>query len=246
MKNKKWKEFGKLTEKCYVAMGQGAESRECWDQAFEVLKEIVADAKAEEAEYAEELYLLDEETDYEYDVQGWLEDYLDELDMGEDKESLLKVCDELIGMFSWEEDKPSDIKFLKASALGSLGRKEEAAEFCKTWLEEETDNLIATAASIYALIAVHDMETPEKLIKQHIQENTECTDENDILFAAAIAYYKAAGNKKEVKRLDKARDEYDKLLGKLFLGFDENEDGGFMWDDDEDESLMWDDDDLPF
>ena len=46
-----------------------------------------------------ELYQLDEETDYAYDIQGWLEDYLDDLDMRESKEKLLEVCDELIGMF---------------------------------------------------------------------------------------------------------------------------------------------------
>ncbi len=74
-----------------------------------------------------ELYQLDEETDYAYDIQGWLEDYLDDLDMRESKEELLEVCDELIGMFRWEEEKPSDIRFLKSAALKSLGRTEEAA-----------------------------------------------------------------------------------------------------------------------
>lgn len=84
-----------------------------------------------------ELYQLDEETDYAYDIQGWLEDYLDDLDMRESKEKLLEVCDELIGMFRWEEEKPSDIRFLKSAALKSLGRAEEAAAFCKKWLAEE-------------------------------------------------------------------------------------------------------------
>ena len=89
------------------------------------------------------------------------------------------------------------------------------------------------AANVYALLEVNDMETAERLIRQHIQEDTECTDENDILFAAAVAYYKKAGNKKEMKRLDKAREEYANLLAQLFLGFDENEDDDFTWDDDD-------------
>lgn len=247
MKNKKWKEFGKLTEKCYMAMGMGELNHLVWDQAFDALKETIASERSNEPEFASELYLLDEITDYEYDVQGWLEDYLDDLDMRENKEKLLSVCDELLEMFCWEEDAPSDIKFLKSSALTSLGRKDEAVEFCKGWLEEESDNLVAVTANVYALLEINDMETAERLIKQHIHEDTECTDENDILFAAAVAYYKKAGNKKEMKRLDKARDEYDNLLGKLFLGFDEDGDDGFMWDDeDEDGNFMWDDDDLPF
>ena len=235
MKNKKWKEFGKLTGKCYMAMGMGAQDRQVWDQTFEVLKEIITSERGADPEFAEELYLLDEITDYEYDVQGWLEDYLDDLDIRENKEKLLSVCDELLEIFCWEEDAPSDIKFLKSSALTSLGRKDEAVAFCKGWLEEEPDNLVAVTANVYALLEVNDMEMAERLIKQHIHEDTECTDENDILFAAAVAYYKKAGNKKEMKRLDKAREEYDKLLERLFLEYDEDE-----------EEFMWDDDDLPF
>ena len=242
MKNKKWKEFDKLSRKCYMQMAGLEEACGCWDQAFEALKAVVVDERGREPEYAPELYLLDEDTDYEYDVQGWLEDYLDDLDMREDKEKLLGVCDELVSMFCWEEDKPSDIRFLKASALGGLGRKEEAAEFCKAWLAEEPDNLMAVTANVYALLGVKDMESAEALIKEHIHEDTECGDENDILFAAAVYYYKITGNKKEMKRLDKAREEYDKLRGQLMMEFDGDDGDEFMWDDEEYE----DDDDLPF
>lgn len=242
MKSRKWKEFEKLTGKCYMALGMGETNYEIWDRAFEVLKEIIADGKGRQPEYAAELYLLDEITDYEYDVQGWLEDYLDDLDMRENKDKLLKVCDELLDMFCWEEDSPSDIKFLKASALCSLGRKDEVVEFCKEWLEEDPDNLVAVSANVYTFLETHDMEAAEKLIKQHIHEDTECGDENDILFEAAVAYYKAVGNTKEMKRLDKAREEYDKEIGRILMGLDGNEDGEFMWDDE----FTWDDDDLPF
>lgn len=238
MKNKKWKEFGKLTGTCYVDLGMGTVKHEIWDRAFEVLKEIVADGRSRQPEFAAELYLLDEITDYEYDVQGWLEDYLDDLDMRENKDKLLKVCDELLGMFSWEEDSPSDIKFLKSSALNSLGRKDEAVKFCEEWLEEEPDNLAAVSANVYALLETRDMEKAEKLIKQHIHEDTECEDENNVLFEAAVAYYKAAGNKKEMKRLDKAREEYYKSIDHLFREFGMSEDDEFIWDDeDEDEDF---------
>lgn len=85
--------------------------------------------------------------------------------MREEKEKLLKTCDELLKLFHWEEDKPSDIKFLKASALSSLGRKEEAVKFCKEWLAQEPDNLVAVTANVYTLLAACDMEAAEKLIR---------------------------------------------------------------------------------
>lgn len=244
MKNRKWKEFGKLTGTCYTDLGLESENHEIWDRAFEVLKEIVADGKGREPESVAELYLLDEITDYEYDVQGWLEDYLDDLDMRENKEKLLKVCDELLDMFCWEEDAPSDIKFLRASALCSLGRKDEAVKFCKEWLEEEPDNYVAVSANVYAFIETHDMEAAEKLIKQHIHEDTECEDENDILFAAAVAYYKVVGNEEEMERLDKAREEYDEEIGRILMGLDEDEDDELLWDDDDE--FTRDGDELPF
>ena len=208
--SRKWKKFGELTGKCYMSLAGVEKSLNCWDEAFEALKEAVAAERKEEPEYAAELYELDEETDYEYDVQGWLEDYLDDLDMRESKKKLLEVCDELIGLFRWEEEKPSDIRFLKASALRDLGRAEEAAAFCEKWLAREPDDYMAVAAGIYAA---------EGLIRQHIHEDTKCTDENDILFTAAAIYYKAAGKKEEEERIQKELDEYEEELEALFAGF---------------------------
>lgn len=56
-------------------------------------------------------------------MQGWLEDCLDEIDMREDNECLLRMCDDLLNMFEWSEYTGSDLKFRKAMALGALGRK---------------------------------------------------------------------------------------------------------------------------
>ena len=217
--SRKWKKFGELTGKCYMSLAGLEKSRNCWDEAFEALKEAVAAERKEEPEYAAELYELDEETDYEYDVQGWLEDYLDDLDMRESKEKLLEVCDELIGLFRWEEERPSDIRFLKASALRNLGRAGEAAAFCEKWLAQEPDDHVAVAAGIYAFLETRNMEAAEGLIRQHIHEDTKCTDENDILFPAAAIYYKAAGKKEEEERIQKELDDYEEELEALFDGF---------------------------
>ena len=104
MQNKKWKEFKRLTRDFYLLIAGAQTNHGCWNKAFDVLKEIIADERSKQAEYALELYQLDEITDYEYDVQGWLEDYLDELDMCEEHDRLLEVCNVLLAMFQWEED----------------------------------------------------------------------------------------------------------------------------------------------
>lgn len=232
MNNKKWKKFGQLTEKCYYAMAGLEKERECWNQAFMLFKELVDDMKKERPDGKIELYQLDEITDFKYNVEGWLEDYLDEIDMQEEYEHLLKVCDALLEMFCWEEDTPSEIRFRKASVLGALKRNDEAAEFCRKWLEEDPDNISAVTASVYASLARHDMKTAEELITQHISENTECTEENDILFTAASTYYQVAGKKKEKKRIDQAIKAYEKILEAFWMGGDEDDDE-FMWGEDE-------------
>lgn len=234
MKNKKWKEFRKQAGKCYSTMMGAEEDRGCWDKAFEILKEIIEEEKNKRPEDWAELYQVDENTDYEYGVEEWLEDYLDEMDMLEEYEELLKVCDELLGMFCWKEFSPSDIKFMKASALKSLDRNDEAAEFCKKWLEEEPDNIAAVTANVYADISIQDMETAEKLIKQYIDEETQCTEENDILFMAASKFYEITGNKKEKERMEQALEAYDKYMEEYFMG------------DEDDDELTWGEEDLPF
>lgn len=221
--NSKWKRFEALTGRCYMSIAGLEKGRNCWDETFDALKEAVAWARKERPGYGAELYLLDEETDYEYDVQGWLEDYLDELDMRGRKEKLLEVCDQLLELFRWEEERPSDIKALKVSALKGLGRMEEAVAFCGEWLEEDPDDPVAVATGIYMFLEIRDMEAAEKLIREHIHGDTECTDQNDVLFTAAATYYKIAGKKEEESRIQKALDAYEKEMEEFFGGFDEDE-----------------------
>ena len=97
--------------------------------------------------------------------------------------------------------------------------------FCEKWLAEEPDDPVAATAGIYMYLERRDMEAAERLIRQYIHEDTECTDENDILFTAAATYYKAAGKKEEEKRIQKALDEYEEQLEELFGGFGGEDDG---------------------
>lgn len=235
MNNKKWKKFDRLTEKCFENMVGMEKDQKCWNQAYELFKELVDDMKRERPNGRLELYQVDDITDFEHEVLGWVDDYLDKLDMNHEYEQLLEVCDALLEMFCWEDDSPSDIMFRKVSVLGALGRNDEAAAFCGQWLEDEPDNISAITASVYASLARHDMKTAEELITQHISEETECTEENDILFTAASTYYQAAGKKKEKKRIDQAIKAYEKILEAFWLS------GG-----EDDNELMWGEDELPF
>lgn len=236
--NRQWKKFDELTERCYTDMIHNTTDMNNWNSCFKLLTEIISDGRAQDPDFAKELYLLDDGTDYVHDLQGWLEDYLGELDMREMYAELGFVCRKLLEMFAWEEEYPSDIRFLLASALESQGKSEEALGLCSEWASKETDNPYAAAALIYAKINVNDLEGAEEIVKQHISDDTVCDEENDVIFAAAVRLYQKNGNKKMEKKMDNAREEYDKKLGAYLMGLDDEYGFG------DDEEFM--DDELPF
>ena len=103
MKNKKWKRFQIRVGDCYDNLAALSENSDCWQQAFELLKEIILEERKTKPGVASELEKLEDETDYAYDISGWLEDCLDEMDMREEYEILLKMCEDLLTLFGWPE-----------------------------------------------------------------------------------------------------------------------------------------------
>ena len=236
--NKQWKVFDELTERCYTDMIRNTVDMVNWNSSFKLLTEIISDGRAGNPDFAKELYLLDDETDYEHDLQGWMEDYLGELEIREMYAELESVCRKLLGMFAWEEESPSDIRFLLASALEGQGKTQESLNLCREWTAKEPDNPYAVAALVYAKMNVNDLEGAEEIVKQHISDSTVCDEDNDVIFAAAVRLYQKNGNKEMEKKMDNAREEYDKKLGAYLMGLGDEFEFG-----DEEEFV---DDELPF
>jgi hypothetical protein len=108
--------------------------------------------------------------------------------------------------------------------LRDLGQKEESDHFCEVWRDREPDNIYAIAASIYAKIEIRDLDAAQRLVESCIDDETECNDENDILFTAAEKVYGLTGNKKKLKKVKKALETYEELLERYMMGMDEEED----------------------
>ena len=231
MQNNPWKKFSKLTEKCYMNMCGAVKDTSCWEQAFELLKEIVLKERKENQGFASTLEMLDDATDYNYDIQGWLEDCLDEVDMRGEYTTLLKMCDDLLTLFSWPEYSSSDIKFMKSTVLKQLGKTKEAVKFCEEWLKKEPENMVAAVAGVYTYIDTKEYEKAENLVDKFIIDKSECFEENDMMFTAASKLYGAMGKKKEKKQIDKAIKEYDEYLEDCFIGMDFDEDADEDWFD---------------
>ena len=228
MKNKKWKEFDKLTYRCYNNMAGLDSDDTCWKQAFDLLMKIVREERKQNPDFAKELYLLDDETDYVHDIVEWIEDCLDETDMKEEYQQLLEMCNELIENFVWSGYTGSDMKFRKSGALRALKRIDEAVQLCNKWIDTEPENIMAGTAYVYALIDAKEYEKAKKIIEMFLDEGTECSEDNEIMFIAASRYYGAAGDKKKQKELDKMIKAYDdyvdnKMLSDWLEGEDEDD-----------------------
>ena len=181
MENEKWKQFEDLTGKCYLNMIGAEKDRNCWLQAFELMKEIILEERKTNPSFVSELEMIDEVTEYSLDVQGWLEDCLDEIDMWEEYEVLLKMCNDVLELFVWPEYTGSDLKFRKSNVFCALGRAKEATEFCKKWMQEEPENIVAATALVYAFIDTQEYTEAEKQIDRFILDKSVCTDDNDII-----------------------------------------------------------------
>ena len=96
-----WKKFDKLTEICY--MSELEDNCPQWDEAYEVFKQLVAQGREKDPQYAAEILKMDDATDFAYGVADWIEDYLDELDAREEHEKLMERCEELLNLFQWQE-----------------------------------------------------------------------------------------------------------------------------------------------
>lgn len=207
-----WEKFKNLISKCYLSMIQPDIDMGVWDEAFQVLTDIVKAGREKDANYAPELYYLDEVTDYQCNVENWLEDYLREVDMREQYEKLQKICEKLLALFVWKEESPVDLKFRMAASLGAQGKNQEAVAFCEEWYQEDMNSILSATALIYAKLGATDLEGAGKLVEKHLPEDAECTVENDILCSAAMLFYQVSGNQQAEDKIRRAIEKYEKEM----------------------------------
>lgn len=230
-----WKRFDYLSTDCYVKMATDSTDLSVWNQAFDALMEVISEGRKKDIGFCRELYQLDDVTDYEYDVEGWLEDYLDVLDINGCLEQAQKVCGIIIDLFDWEECSPTEFRFQLASSMGAQGKNDDVLEFCEDWYKKEEDNNYAVAALIYAKLGMKDLEGAKSLVEKHISMEEECTVENDCLFSAAQLVYRLDGNREAEARIQKKMDQLERKLEEAYARAVEEGDISFGMEYDEQE-----------
>ena len=235
---KKWKKFSDMKDLCYASMVGDTIDDSCWGKTFELLMNLIAEERAENPQFASRLELIDDDTDYKYDIQGWLEDCLDEVELQNDFALSAHMCDCLLETFAWEDGEASQFKFSKTFSLLNTGKTKEAKAFSEQWMQEEPDNIVAATAYVSACMQSNDYKRAERIINNFIPDKKDCNDENFMMYSLLPIVYEQLGKKKEKKMTEKVLDEFNVMMEELFM-MEEFGDDDFDEDD-------WDDDFLPF
>ena len=176
-----WEKFDQLSSKAYSDRENNVQSMDNWDAGFAVLMEIVEKGRQKSRFFVRKLDQIDESTKGVHDVNGWMEDYLEELAVQEKYGQLEKVCGKLLELFDWDADS-SDIKFQMATALASQGKQQEALKYCEEWYAQDGEDVTAATALIYARIAVKDFAGAQELVDKYISADGQCTEDNVSLY----------------------------------------------------------------
>ncbi len=117
-----WDRFDQAAEACYEKLAQGERPPELWGEAFEVFCRTLEGEKKSRRTTLED---LEDETEWNYGFSGFLEDYLDDLEMRKDYRTLLGVSEYLLKAFSWIHGDFLDLEEIRIRCLGQLKEAEE-------------------------------------------------------------------------------------------------------------------------
>ena len=197
----------------------------CWLEAWDKTKENV-----NQAEIRLGISAVDEATDYEYDIGGWLYEMELELFNAKAHEIRIQFCHEVLDTFVWEYDDYGGFKAAIGESLNALGRRDEGKKWFEDWLEQEPHH--PEAINGYAMSLAEEGKAKEayRLVDQELGDGP-CTMENEALFHSAVQLTKALG-------MEDRLSYYKEQIGKFYeepAGMDEYGDvifGDDMLDED--------------
>ena len=197
-----------------------------WMKAWELVKQMVVQDDTRTS-----IRDLDEETDYAYDLSGWLQDMEMKLLNAGEHEKRLQFCTEILRLFVWEDNNDWDVymeggfQVAVGESLYALGRKEEAQNWFIQWLEKTPHDTDAIAGYSRYLMSDGKAENAYKMLKDEI-EGLECTCDNDILFLCLIECTEQLGKTAErdiyQKKYDQFKDKVDAEMEAMEKRMEEN------------------------
>lgn len=229
-----WAKFDDYAEECYENLSGEIMDLSIWNMAFGAFLEAISSSRMFIPGSARELSQLDEDTDYMYDVQGWLHDYITILEQIELYDEVMAVCNLIIVMFEWKKESPTFFRFMVATILAAQDNTEKYNDFCEEWYQKEPDDAIAAGCLISAKVAVHDLDAALELVEKHYDDDMQCDMTNDTLFFAVELVYMLTDKQDEAEKVHAKLAMYSEMLGEEIDRIDkELEDYTFVDDEEE-------------
>lgn len=158
-RNPKWDKFAELTARCYKAAENGNTLNECWHEAFDVLMDVIESERKADKDFARELGDLEKLTDFKFNIEGLVLDYLDRLWKVGDYEKICVNGNRIIDAFDWHIESSSAFRIKVVNALIKMGKKDEAAQYCREWMEAEPEDVNAVITKKALLTDAEGKET---------------------------------------------------------------------------------------
>ncbi len=219
-----WDEWDELSGSGYECFSdrKPAEGLLFWQKAWDVFLSAM-----EQTEEKGTLYALIESQNYEYPIDGWLQDYEMELGNAGKYEDRIALCEKVLELFDWEEEDDSCFRCGIGESLFWVGKAAESIEYYENWLKDDPQNANGISSFSWILSENGDAEKAYEVIKEAIW-GVPCCFDNSFLFTRAQQLAEQIGKEEEGRWYRQQLDEFEGLFE------DESEDGLGVWEIDDD------------
>lgn len=127
---------------------------------------------------------LMEEQDYQYPIDGWLQDFEMELGNLGEHEKRLDFCHMVLDMLDWTFDDGSNFRCAIGEELYAIGNVEKGREWFENWLKKEPHNENGWSVFSWCVQEREGAEAAYRLIRKEVI-GVPCTMHNSLLFERA-------------------------------------------------------------
>lgn len=216
-----WDQWDDLVQRGYEYFGaqNTAEGIQVWNDAWKIFQSIM-----ERTTKTYTLFGLVEEMDYDYPIDGWLQDYEMELGNARKYKERIEFCQKVLAIFDWREEDDSCFQCGIGESLSGEGKIAEAYAHYEKWLKEDPQNPNGLNSFSWVLFENGDTERAYEVIRDVIW-GTACNMENSMLFMRAKQLAYDMGKQDESQWYQQKLEKFEKSLGKWEGG------DNMLWDE---------------
>ena len=111
----------------------------------------------------------------------------------------IKLWQDILGTFRWEDNDDGQLKGAIGEALAGLGKKEEMTEHFSLWEKKNPASLVRMNSHLLALEKTGDWNTAKDRVEEYLKtvDSDELYDDKDLLYQRAVEIYHALGDEEK-------------------------------------------------